>query len=312
MAKQIKIYISPSNHGANQNRCLHKNCYEDKHTRPIAERLGKYLEYNGILVKIGRKDQSIYSRMQEADAWGADIYFPVHTNACGTPSARYVLFMSWLTTGKYATLYNNILPYIDDVYDGKIYHRQAQNLIEVNTPKALTLYAEYGFHTNQIDCDKYIHEVDVFAKATAKGFCKQFGITFKDFTKPAPAPAPSKKGVLVVDGIWGQSTTKYLQKLLNTPQDGIISNQLNSCKKYLLNAHTNSWKFGAIGYGGSTVIKAMQKVLGVKADGYAGKDTVVALQNFLKRKGYNPGAADGLMGEKTVKALQMYINDQFK
>ena len=60
------------------------------------------------------------------------------------------------------------------------------------------------------------------------------------------------------------------------------------------------------------MIKAMQKVLGVKADGYAGKDTVVALQNFLKRKGYNPGAADGLMGEKTVKALQMYINDQFK
>ena len=116
----------------------------------------------------------------------------------------------------------------------------------------------------------------------------------------------------MVDGIWGQSTTKYLQKLLNTPQDGIISNQLNSCKKYLLNAHTSSWKFNAIGYGGSTMIKAMQKTLGVAADGYAGKNTIVALQNFLKRKGYNPGAADGLMGEKTVKALQMYINNQFK
>lgn len=33
----IKIYISPSNHGIGQNKCLRSGCYEDKHTRPIAE-----------------------------------------------------------------------------------------------------------------------------------------------------------------------------------------------------------------------------------------------------------------------------------
>lgn len=36
MAKKRTVYNSPSNHGAGQNKCRHSNCYEDKHTKPIA------------------------------------------------------------------------------------------------------------------------------------------------------------------------------------------------------------------------------------------------------------------------------------
>lgn len=309
--RKFKIYLSPSNHGIGANKCLHSGCYEDKHTRPIAESISKYLLNCGRFeVKIAAANKSIYDRIKEAEAWGADLYIPVHTNACGTASARYCLFMSWNTNSKYAKLYNNILPYIDDVYDAKIYHKQAQNLIEINTPSMQSFYCEFGFHTNLEDCNKYIHTADIFGKAFAKGLCKHYGVTFKDIV--APAPVVTKKGVLVVDGEWGTSTTKYLQRLLGTTQDGIISNQLNKCKKYLPAAHTGSWKFGPIGYGGSAMVKKMQKTIGVKADGYVGETTVKALQDFLKRKGYNPGAIDGVMGTKTVKALQMYINDQFR
>lgn len=305
----IKIYISPSPHGVGANRCLHAGCYEDKHTRPISESMAKYLRNCGFEVKVADAKMDIYARIAEANKWGANLYIPVHTNACGDASARYVLFLSWRTDGKYAKLYNNVLPYIDDVYDAKIYHRQGANLIEVNQPNAQTFYCEFGFHTNLEDCNKYIHTPDIFGKAIAKGICKHYGVTFKDIV--APAPTPAKKGVLVVDGDWGQNTTKYLQKLLGTPQDGIISNQLNSCKKYLPAANTGSWKFGPIPYGGSAMVKKMQATIGATADGYAGEGTVKALQAFLKRKGYNPGAIDGIMGTNTVKALQMYINDQF-
>lgn len=311
--RKFKIYISPSPHGVGANKCLHVGCYEDKHTRPISESIAKYLlNCDRFEVKVGAVNKNIYERIAEANKWGADLYIPVHTNACGDASVRYCLFMSWATTGKYATLYNNIFPYIDDVYDMKIYHRQAQNLIEINQPKAQVIYCEFGFHTNLEDCNKYIHNPDIFGKAFAKGLCKHYGVTFKDIAAPKPTPAPTKKDVLVVDGDWGPNTTKYLQKLLGTTQDGIISNQLNKCKKYLPAANTSSWKFGYLALGGSAMIKKLQKTIGITADGYAGEGTVKALQSFLKRKGYKPGAIDGIMGTQTVKALQMYINDQFK
>lgn len=320
MSKTKKIYISPSPHGTGVNKCLHSSCYEDKHTRPISESIAKHLRHNGFEVKVGAINQDIYARMNEANKWGADLYVPVHTNACGTPSARYVLFMSWNTTGKYAKLFDNIFPYIDTVYDGKIYHRQAQNLIEINTPKAQVIYCEFGFHTNKTDCNKYIHDPEIFGKAFAKGICKHYGVIFKDVTttntviKPTTTKptASAKKNVITVDGIWGVNTTKYLQKLLKTTADGIVSNQLNNCKKYLPAVHNSSWKFNAIGYGGSPMIKKFQKTIGVSADGYMGTKTVKALQSFLKRKGYSVGAVDGIMGSSTVTALQKYLNAQFK
>ena len=42
MAK--KVFLSPSDHGVGQNKCLHSGCYEDKHTRPIAEVCAKHLK----------------------------------------------------------------------------------------------------------------------------------------------------------------------------------------------------------------------------------------------------------------------------
>ena len=56
------------------------------------------------------------------------------------------------------------------------------------------------------------------------------------------------------------------------------------------------------------MIKAIQKMVGVKADGKCGKETVTALQNFLNKAGYSCGKADGYMGEKTVIAWQKYLN----
>ena len=51
-----KIYISPSNHETGQNKCLRSGCYEDKHTRPIAEVCKKYL-CNWSVMRINTPDQ---------------------------------------------------------------------------------------------------------------------------------------------------------------------------------------------------------------------------------------------------------------
>lgn len=114
---------------------------------------------------------------------------------------------------------------------------------------------------------------------------------------------------LAVDGLWGKTTTKRTQKVLGTTQDGIVSNQLKSCKKYLLNCQTSSWEFDN-GKGGSPTVKAIQKLVGSTRDGYMGKNTVKALQKFLNKKGYSCGTVDGYMGAKTVKAWQRYVNSR--
>lgn len=105
------------------------------------------------------------------------------------------------------------------------------------------------------------------------------------------------------DGWWGKGTTKRLQEVLGVKQDGIVSGQLTSCRKYLLNCTTDSWSFSTNGRG-SQMAKALQKKLGVTQDGFIGKQTVIALQKFLGVE------ADGYCGKQTVTALQKWLNKQ--
>lgn len=310
MAKTI--YLSPSNHGVGQNKCLQKNCYEDKHTRPIANVCASYLTKSGFNVVVAKVTQTMQQRCTEANKKKADLYVPIHTNASSSKTARYVEFMTIRTNGKYRTAFDKIAPYFDNVYDGKVKHTQRTNLYEINVPNALSFYCELGFHTNEIDVSQYIHNPEIFGAALAKGICNYFGVPFKGGEVPTPVPTPTPKDVVVVDGSWGQGTTKYSQRFFKTTVDGIVSNQLNNCKKYLPNAYPNSWKFGLIPYGGSPMIKKLQAYIGTKVDGYFGKNSVKALQVFLQKLGLYTGAIDSIMGTGTVKAWQVFINKQFK
>ena len=112
---------------------------------------------------------------------------------------------------------------------------------------------------------------------------------------------------VTVDGYWGYMTTMLSQKIMKTYQDGIVSGQRTACKKYLPNADTTSWQFSANG-GGSQLIKAIQKIIGVSDDGIMGRESVMALQKYLKAKGFYTDEVDGYMGSNTVKAWQKYLN----
>lgn len=111
-----------------------------------------------------------------------------------------------------------------------------------------------------------------------------------------------ESGGLKVDGWWGVKTTKALQNIFDTGyHDGIVSNQDPAQKKYLLRADSGSWDFRGQG-NGSNLIRAMQRRVGVKDDGFMGPKTVKAWQKLLGVK------VDGFMGEDTVSALQRWIN----
>lgn len=88
---------------------------------------------------------------------------------------------------------------------------------------------------------------------------------------------PEKPSVaqLTVDGYWGPSTTKRLQQYFNCKsQDGVISGQI----KGRWNQAIPSIQFGK---GGSMVVIALQKWLGIEQDGNLGPATVKALQKKL-------------------------------
>lgn len=307
------IYLSPSNHGKNANKCLHAGCYEDKHTRPIAEATSKYLTARGFKVVIAKAGTSMKERCAESDKIGADLHIPIHTNASSTDTARYLMFMFYADNSVYRKIFNSVAPHLEKIYPNnkKSVFSVRKDLFEVNQPKAKTMYCELGFHTNQTDCDKFIHNSDAVGKALANGICDYFGIEFEDSVAPEPKPTPEKKKVLKEDGLWGKEVTKYTQKFLGTVVDGVVSNQLNNCKKYMPNMLAVSWEFENIARGGSVMIKALQKLVGAKIDGYAGKDTIKCLQKYLKKKGYYAGAIDSIAGPATVVAWQKYLNAQF-
>ena len=138
----------------------------------------------------------------------------------------------------------------------------------------------------------------------AEGICDYFGVDFNGEEQP------KETKTIKEDGLWGIDTTRYSQIVLGTPIDGKVSNQLNNCKKYLPNMLAVSWEFENVARGGSAFVKALQKLVGAKVDGYAGGETVEKLQIFLQKLGFYKGKIDKIAGEGTVKAWQMYINSR--
>lgn len=119
----------------------------------------------------------------------------------------------------------------------------------------------------------------------------------------AAAAEPEKK-TIAVDGVWGPELTKRLQEIFGTPQDGKISNQPTSNKRYCAGITVCEWSNHPSG--GSALVKAIQKWSGVTADGYIGAQTIRAMQKKLGTP------QDGTVSNPSamVTALQKWCNEQ--
>lgn len=109
------------------------------------------------------------------------------------------------------------------------------------------------------------------------------------------------------DAWWGRATTYALQASLNTPADGIISDQDIYFADNVTRAGTG-WEFDDDPDYGSEVIYALQEKLGVEADGFIGPDTISALQQHLKDRGHDL-EVDGVAGYRTVECLQYELSN---
>jgi hypothetical protein len=117
-------------------------------------------------------------------------------------------------------------------------------------------------------------------------------------TAPAPAPAPAASNQLAVDGAGGPATVRRWQQVMGTTIDGIISGQSHPYGSYgWPNLYTVQY-----GSGGSNLIRAVQRQLGLAQDGSLGPITIRAIQAHLGV------AQDASFGPATVRALQQRLN----
>lgn len=109
---------------------------------------------------------------------------------------------------------------------------------------------------------------------------------------------------IAVDGLWGKGTTRALQRVLGTTADGIVSHQYSAYRSSNPGLLSSSWQWEQKPGGSSAVVKAMQRQLGVTADGHIGPATIKALQKHLGT------VQDGKISKPSacVKALQDRLN----
>ena len=168
------------------------------------------------------------------------------------------------------------------------------NLYVLHRTNSPAILIECCFVDSKEDHDKW--SVDKCAHAIADAIIGNRAAS-------TPQPRPQPKHVNHVDGVWGEATTKALQRYLGTVVDGIISHQLVSSEKLLISRFGHTFRFDDTRKG-SLCIKALQKKLGVTADGLIGENTIKALQRWLGVK------ADGVCGKNTTMALQKFLESK--
>ena len=115
-------------------------------------------------------------------------------------------------------------------------------------------------------------------------------------------------GRLDEDGIGGYNTVLDLQSAVGAPfKDGFISGQLRRNSVFFNGVTSVEFDGGS----GSSTVRKLQERVGASTDGIWGRETSLKLQDFLKARGYDigPCGVDGYAGTDTIRALQKCLND---
>lgn len=216
---------------------------------------------------------------------------PIEAFTAGT-----VVYAGWGKNGTGLGSYGNVVLIRDKNGRGQLYAHL--NSVAVKTGQAIKKGQKIG---NQGDTPKdkvtgaHLHFEVRKKLSPSHGWTSDKANSTIDPTKYLK----SFNGVLTIDGKWGKDTTKALQRYFGTPVDGIISKQSRNAISQSLYGNTVQFNTG-----GSVVIRALQKLLGVTQDGLLGPTTVRALQ---KRLGT---VVDGKLSRPSlvIKELQRRLN----
>lgn len=236
--------------------------------------------------------QNLSRIVNKCNEHSVDLDVSIHFNAGGGHGTEVLVYSD---TGKAAAYAVSICAAIKELGLTNRGVKERKDLYVLRKTNSPALLIECCFVDSDTDCA--IYTADSMANAIVKGITGQ---SVENGTEDSTASqTAAQSGKLTVDGIIGAATIRALQEKLGTTVDGRISGQLASSKKYFT-AFTDgvcSWSGGK-----SQAVKALQKLVGVTADGLLGRNTAKKWQEFLGV------TADGYFGEKSAKALQEWLN----
>lgn len=267
----------------------------------------------------GERDVPLGTRTSKANKAKADVYISFHHNAFRSQWGDHggVETYYYASSAKGKALAQAVQPAIVKAYGLRDRGIKTANLHITRETNMPAILIEGGFMDSNIDIKK-LRDKKVLRKAgqeVAKAVAKHYGLKkgsggSSSASKPAKPSTPSKpskpskpsnKGAnLMVDGKWGKSTTKALQKALGTTQDGIISGQPRNDVSQSLYGGTVTHNTSK----GSPMVRALQRKVGSGVDGKLGPATVRALQRYLGTP------VDGVLSRPSVavEELQRRLN----
>lgn len=208
MAK--KIFLSPSDQ--TRNRYASGNTSEAIQCGKIALALEDALMRCGFAVRLMHY-HDMAAKCASADAWCADLYIPIHTNACnGEVSGTRIYTYDNTGEGRKAGLciYQNLAP----LTPGKSDNISADaSLYEIRKPAAPTVFCECEFHDVPETARWIITHTKTIAEAICKGVCEYFEVPYK-----APDEAPRTETLYHVQ-VGAFKDRKNAEKMLKSVKD---------------------------------------------------------------------------------------------
>lgn len=220
----MKIFLSPSNQ--DDNRYAYGNVTEYDVCGDIAVFCKKALERHGFEVML-MHDENMATKVSKANAWGADLYIPIHTNAFNGSVAGTRMFYG-SEAGK--KVCEAIFKYLAPLTPGTSENiKQYSALYEVANPKALTAYIEVDFHDVSSVAKWLIEHKEDVAEAITHGVCDYAGVPYKTNDVPEEKPVSEanpngNKLYRVQVGAYAvkANAENMLKKLKNDGYDGFI------------------------------------------------------------------------------------------
>lgn len=162
---------------------------------PITKAAAKYLRASGVTVYTDSdsgNNKNVITGVQWEHNVRPDIFISVHCDYDGSPSGVYPLVYPTSTKGKkLATYLNDTIKADMGMKSRGIAGRS--DLYELAETLCPAVVLECGSIKQDLTILK--NKPDQYGKAIAKGICKYLGVTFKDGSEPAPAPAVTVKSV---------------------------------------------------------------------------------------------------------------------
>lgn len=247
--------------------------------------------------------ESLSGRARRANNAGCGFFVSIHLNSGGGTGTEVYTTSNSGAKAQAAAVSSAVSSVLGLKNRG---HKTANFTVLVKTSMPAIL-VETCFVDTKLDADAYqACTPEKIAAAIADGILGEAkGATSSAPSAPAAKPSSPSGAGLSVDGLWGKETTRALQRALGTGADGIVSEQYACYRSSNPGLLPSSWSWKtAPEAGGSPMVKALQRKLGVAVDGYVGPSTIAALQRRLGT------GADGRVSKPSpmVKELQRRLN----